>query len=97
MTVYHFCQINQMIKCNSNSLDVSCQIVNDTIIKTISKAVFQNPLHLYSDGPMFQNMQDDVPIEVVKIQVVPAFRGFMHQFPNYFLYNIEGACKLCAI
>ena len=45
---------------------------------------------------MFQNMQEDVPIEVVEIQVAPAFRGFVHQFPNYSLSNIEGASKLCA-
>ena len=42
---------------------------------------------------MFQNMQDGVPIEVVKIQIAPAFRGFAHQFPNYSLSNIEGASK----
>ena len=45
-------------------------------------------------SPIFQNMHDDVPIEVVKIQVAPAFRGFVHQFPNYSLSNIEGASKL---
>ena len=45
---------------------------------------------------MFQNMQDGVPIEVVKIQVAPVFRGFVHQFPNYSLSNIEGASKLRA-
>ena len=39
---------------------------------------------------MFQNMQDDVPIEVVKVQVAPAFRGFVHQFPKYSLSSIEG-------
>ena len=43
---------------------------------------------------MFQNMQDDVPIEVVKIKVALAFRGFVHQFPNYSLSIIEGASKL---
>ena len=45
---------------------------------------------------MFQTMQDDVPIEVIKIQVAPAFRDFVHQFPNYSLSNKEGASKLCA-
>ena len=45
---------------------------------------------------MFQNMQDDVLIKVVKIQVAPAFRDFVHQFPNYSLSNIEGSSKLCA-
>ena len=45
---------------------------------------------------MFQNMQDDVPIEVAKIQVAPAFEGCVHQFPNYSLSNTEGASKLCA-
>ena len=45
---------------------------------------------------MFQNMRDDVPIEVVKIQVAPAFRAFVHQFPNNSLSNIEGASNLCA-
>ena len=45
---------------------------------------------------MFQNMQDDVPMEVVKIQVAPAFKGFVYQFPNYSLSNIERASKLCA-
>ena len=45
---------------------------------------------------MFQNMQDDMPPEVVKIQVAPAFSGFVHQFPYYSLSNIEGASKLCA-
>ena len=32
---------------------------------------------------MFQNIQDDVPIEIGKIQVALAFRGFVHQFPDY--------------
>ena len=45
---------------------------------------------------MFQSMQVDVPIEVVKIQVAPAFMGFVHQFPNYSLSNSEWASKLCA-
>ena len=45
---------------------------------------------------MFQNMQEDVPIEVVKILVAPPLRGFVHQFPNYSLFNIEEASKLCA-
>ena len=45
---------------------------------------------------MFQSMQDDVPMEVDKIQVAPAFRGFMHQFPNYSLSKTEEASKLCA-
>ena len=40
---------------------------------------------------MFQNMQDDVPIEAVKIKVALAFRGFVRPFPNYSLSNIEGA------
>ena len=43
---------------------------------------------------MFQNMKDDVPIEVIKIEIAPAFKGFVHQFPNYSLSNIEGASKL---
>ena len=42
---------------------------------------------------MFQNMQENVPIEEVEIQVAPAFRGFVHQFPNYSLSIIEGASK----
>ena len=45
---------------------------------------------------MFQSMQDDMPIEVVKIQVAPAFRGLVHQFPNDSLSNsesTEGASK----
>ena len=42
---------------------------------------------------MFQSMQDDVPIEVVKIKVAPASIGFVHQFSNYSLSNIEGASK----
>ena len=45
---------------------------------------------------MFHNMQDDEPIEVIKIQVAPAFKGFVHQFPNYSLSNSEGISKLCA-
>ena len=40
---------------------------------------------------MLQNMQDDVLIEVFKIQVAPAFMGFVLQFPNNSLSNIEGA------
>ena len=51
----------------------------------------------YNTATMFLNMQDDVPIEVVKIKVAPAFRGFVHQFPNYSLTNSEGASQLCAI
>ena len=45
---------------------------------------------------MFQNMQDNVPIEEVKIKVAPAFRGYVHQFPNYSLSNTEETSKLCA-
>ena len=45
---------------------------------------------------MLQNMQDDVPIEVVKIKVAPAFRGFVHHFTYYSLSNIEKVSKLCA-
>ena len=45
---------------------------------------------------MFQNMQDDVPIEVVNIKVALAFRGFVNQFPNYSLSFIERASRLCA-
>ena len=45
---------------------------------------------------MFQNMQNDVPIEVVKIQVALAFKGIVHHFLNYSLSNIEVASKLCA-
>ena len=45
---------------------------------------------------MFQNMQYGVSIEVVEIQVAPASRGFVHQFPNYSLSNIKGVSKLCA-
>ena len=39
---------------------------------------------------MFQNMQDDVPIEAVKIQVALAFRGFVHHFPNYSYLILKG-------
>ena len=45
--------------------------------------------------PTFQNMQDDVPIDIAKIKVAPASWGFVYQFPNYSLSNIEEALKLC--
>ena len=45
---------------------------------------------------MFLKMQDDVPMKVVRNQVALAFKGFVHQCPNYSLSNIEGASKLGA-
>ena len=52
------------------------------------------PLTECEPSAMFQTMQDKEPTEDFKIQVALAFRGFVHQFLNYYLSNTEGASKL---
>ena len=51
-------------------------------VELVEYRVVTNTLHLHNTFTMFQDMQDDVPIEIVKIQVAPVFRGFEQQFPN---------------
>ena len=46
---------------------------------------------LHQISPTLESMQDNVSNEVLKIQVTPAFRGFVLRFPNYFLSNTERA------